>query len=191
MSHLLYIMDSTHIKRAKNTQWAFLKICFTKKKYCCRHKSFSRLALGTPWNTLHGQCAIKPLAVSGRYSSCLSLASWVSCPAPLDLLHHCGGKKKSRLVTGHIRVWNNRDELEGGEKKRKVCIITSQLNINHYKDERKGAACRNLQEIQVFSDFLPPPCRSAGLRCIARTGTVNNLHIYWVRFPAIDERKVD
>lgn len=101
-------------------------------------------------------------------------------------------KKILRLVTDHTWVWNNRDELEGAKKKkRKVRIITSQLNINHYKDKRKGAACRNLQEIQVFSDFLPPLCRSAGLRCIARTGTVNNLHICWMGFPAIDERKVD
>lgn len=155
MNQLLCIMDSTHIKGAKNTQWAFLKICFFRKKYCCRHKTFPRLALGAPWNTLYGQYALKPLAVSRRYSSCLSLASWVSCPAPQDLLSHCGGKKLS-LVTDHIWVWKNQDELEG-KKKRKVGVITSQLNINHYRDKRKGAACRNLQEIQVFSDFLPPP----------------------------------
>lgn len=185
-------MDSTHIKRVKNTQWAFLKICFTKKKYCCRHKSFSRLALGTPWNTLHGQCAIKPLAVSGRYSSCLSLASWVSCPAPPDLLHHCGGKKNIEASDRpYMGMEQPRWTIRGEKKKRKVHIITSQSNINHYKDKRKGVACRNLQEIQVFSDFLPPLCGSAGLRCIARTGTVNNLHICWMGFPAIDEHKVD
>lgn len=110
---------------------------------------------------LYGQYALIPLAVSRRYSSCLSLASWVSCPAPQDLLPHCGGKKL-RLMTDHIWIWKNQDELEGEkktkqQKKGKVGIITSQLNINHYKDKRKGAACRNLQEIQMFSDFLPPP----------------------------------
>lgn len=63
-----------------------------------------------------------------------------------------------RLVTNHIWVWKNQDELEGGKNlKIKVGIIMSQLNRNHYKDKRKGAACRILQEIQVFSDFLPPP----------------------------------
>lgn len=36
---------------------------------------------------------MKPPTVSRRYSSCLSLASWVSCPASPDLLSHCGGRK--------------------------------------------------------------------------------------------------
>lgn len=182
-------MDSTHIKRAKNTQWAFFKICFSRKKYCCRHKSFSRLALGSPWNTLYGQYAIKPLTVSRRYSSCLSLASWVSCPAPLDLLPHCGGKKIKASDRPYMGMeqprWSRR------KKKRKVGIITSQLNINHYRDKWKGAACRNLQEIQVFSGFLPPPCGLAGLRSNAHTDTVNNLHICWVGFLSIDKHKVD
>lgn len=61
-------------------------------------------------------------------------------------------------------------------KKRKVGIITSQLNINRHRDKRKGAACRNLQEIRVFSDFLPPPCGLGGLRSSACTGTGSNLH---------------
>ena len=44
MSYLLYVQDSTHIKRGKNTRRAFLKICFSKEKYCCKHKSFSKAA---------------------------------------------------------------------------------------------------------------------------------------------------
>lgn len=160
MNQLLYIINSTHIKGVKNTQWAFLKICFSRKKYCCRHKTFP----GLPWALLEICC------MDNTHSNLwLSLgdihpvSSWqAGFPVqPHRIYWLIVVEKNWRLVSNHIWVWKNQDELEG-EKKKKVVIITSQLTINHYKDKRKGAACRNLQEIQVFSDFLSPPL------CISR-----------------------
>lgn len=75
-------------------------------------------------------------------------------------------EKNLSVVTDHIWVRNNQDDLEV-KKKSKVVTITSQLNINHYRDKRKGAACKNLREIQVFSDFFPPLCGLAGMRSSA------------------------
>lgn len=133
---------------------------------------------------------MKPPTVSRRYSSCLSLASCVSCPASLDLLSHCGGRKSQasdRPYTGMEQPRITRI----ARKKKKKCIITSQFNINHYRNKRKGTACRNLQDTQVFSDFLPPPRGLTGLRSSVCTSIVNNLHICWVGFPAIDKHQVD